>query len=95
MAAYLAESFAENKPWDKIVHELLASDGTEEQLAGALKFYLVRDVAPHQLTRDVGRLFLGVDLQCASVITTHASTNTCRPITSASTLFSSESSCTR
>ena len=63
--AYLAESFAENKPWDKIVHELLASDGTEEQLAGALKFYLVRDVAPHQLTRDVGRLFLGVDLQCA------------------------------
>ncbi|HVX61660.1 MAG TPA: DUF1549 domain-containing protein [Pirellulales bacterium] len=63
--AYLAESFAENKPWDMIVHELLASDGTEEKLAGALKFYLVRDVAPHQLARDVGRLFLGVDLQCA------------------------------
>lgn len=63
--AYLAEAFAENRPWDQIVRELLASDGTDERLAGAAKFYLVRDVAPHQLTRDVGRLFLGIDLQCA------------------------------
>ncbi|QDU26614.1 hypothetical protein ETAA8_16940 [Anatilimnocola aggregata] len=62
---YLAESFASNKPWDQLVRELLAGDGTDEKLASALKFYLVRDVAPHQLTRDVGRLFLGVDLQCA------------------------------
>jgi hypothetical protein len=62
---YLAESFAANKPWDQLVRELLASDGTDEKLAGAFKFYIVRDVAPHQLTRDVGRLFLGVDLQCA------------------------------
>jgi hypothetical protein len=62
---YLAESFAANKPWDQLVRELLASDGTDAKLAGAFKFYIVRDVAPHQLTRDVGRLFLGVDLQCA------------------------------
>lgn len=63
--AYLAGSFAENKPWDQIAREILASDGTDDKLAGAVKFYLVRDVAPHQLTRDIGRLFLGVDLQCA------------------------------
>jgi len=63
--AYLAAAFAENRPWDQIAREILGSDGTDEKLAGAVKFYLVRDVAPHQLTRDVGRLFLGKDLQCA------------------------------
>lgn len=62
---YLAESFAANKPWDQIVREVLSSDGTDEKLAGAFKFYIVRDIAPHSLTRDVGRLFLGIDLQCA------------------------------
>jgi len=64
--AYLAAAFAENRPWDRIVNEILGSDGAEEQPSAAgVKFYLVRDVAPHQLTRDVGRLFLGADLQCA------------------------------
>ncbi|MCE9530413.1 MAG: DUF1549 and DUF1553 domain-containing protein [Planctomycetes bacterium] len=62
---YLAGAFAENKPWDRITREILGSDGADEKFAGAAKFYLVRDVAPHQLTRDIGRLFLGVDLQCA------------------------------
>ncbi|QDU92349.1 DUF1549 domain-containing protein [Lignipirellula cremea] len=63
--AYLTEAFAENRPWDRMVRDILASDGTGDQHAAGVKFYLVRDVAPHQLTRDVGRLFLGVDLQCA------------------------------
>jgi hypothetical protein len=63
--AYLTSSFAENKPWDQMVREILASDGSDERLAGAAKFYLARDAAPHQLTRDIGRLFIGVDLQCA------------------------------
>lgn len=62
---YLAESFAENKPWDQLVRELLASDGVDTKPTAAVKFYLVRDVEPHQLTRDTGRLFLGTDLQCA------------------------------
>lgn len=63
--AYLAEAFAENRPWDRMVRDILSSDGTDERNAAGVKFFLVRDVAPHQLTRDVGRLFLGVDLQCA------------------------------
>jgi len=62
---YLTGAFAENRPWDQLVHDILGSDGADEQHAPAVKFALVRDVAPHQLTRDVGRLFLGVDLQCA------------------------------
>lgn len=63
--AYLAEAFAENRHWDRMVREILSSDGADEPHAPGVKFFLVRDVAPHQLTRDVGRLFLGVDLQCA------------------------------
>lgn len=63
--AYLTEAFAENRPWDQMVRDILSSDGTDERNAAGVKFFLVRDVAPHQLTRDVGRLFLGVDLQCA------------------------------
>jgi len=63
--AYLTEAFAANKPWDEMVREILGSDGADAKRPAAVKFYLVRDVAPHSLTRDVGRLLLGVDLQCA------------------------------
>lgn len=62
---YLAESFAANKPWDVMVREILASDGSDESQAAAVKFYIARDAEPHQLTRDVARIFLGTDLQCA------------------------------
>ncbi len=63
--AYLAGEFAENKPWDRMVRDILSSDGTDERNAAGVKFYLIRDVSPHQLTRDVGRLLLGADFQCA------------------------------
>lgn len=62
---YLAEAFAANKPWDVLVREVLASDGSDELQPAAVKFYVSRDADPHQLTRDVGRVFLGADLQCA------------------------------
>ncbi|WP_395716727.1 DUF1549 domain-containing protein [Prosthecobacter sp.] len=62
---YLAESFAANKPWDVMAREILASDGSDEKQPGAVKFYVARDAEPHQITRDVARVFLGADLQCA------------------------------
>ena len=62
---YLAESFAANKPWDVMTREILESDGSDELQAAAAKFYIARDADPHQLTRDIGRVFLGMDLQCA------------------------------
>jgi hypothetical protein len=62
---YLAEAFAENRPWDVMAREILGGDGTDEKRGAAVRFYLARDVNAHQLTRDVGRLFLGIDLQCA------------------------------
>lgn len=63
--AYLTQAFAENRPWDQLAREILSSDGTAGPTAAGVKFFLVRDVAPHQLTRDIGRIFLGADLQCA------------------------------
>jgi hypothetical protein len=68
---YLRASFAANKPWDQLVRELVASDGSDLQTRPALRFYTVRTVDsnrvlnPTHLTRDIGRLFLGVNLQCA------------------------------
>ena len=62
---WLAESFRQNKPWDQLVREMLGSDGTDKTDGAAAKFYLVRDVESHLVARDIGRLMLGTDLQCA------------------------------
>jgi hypothetical protein len=62
---YLRTSFAANKPWDALVREILAADGADPNLRPAARFYLDRDAEPNLLTRDVGRLMLGRDMQCA------------------------------
>jgi hypothetical protein len=62
---YLRNAFAANKPWDALVREILASDGADPNLRPAARFYLDRGGEPNLLTRDVGRLFLGRDMQCA------------------------------
>jgi hypothetical protein len=62
---YLRKSFLENKPWDRLVREILAADGVDAAMRPAAKFYLDRDGELHQITRDIGRTFLGVNLQCA------------------------------
>ena len=69
---YLRTAFEQNKPWDQIVRELLNPDPQDATRHGAAFFYANRIEASGQnpidhpgLTRDVGRLFLGADLQCA------------------------------
>ena len=68
---YLAESFRANKPWDQMTREILSPDFKDEKLRGAGYFITRRldkvgqqDTDYPGLTRDAGRLFLGVDLQC-------------------------------
>lgn len=63
--AYLAKSFAEDKPLDTLAREILAGGGVEDELRPAGKFYLDRRVEKDTLVRDTARLFLGMDLQCA------------------------------
>jgi hypothetical protein len=63
--AYLYASFAANKPWDQLVREILSADGSDPTTRPAAKFYLDRDGEPNTLTRDISRLFLGMNLTCA------------------------------
>jgi hypothetical protein len=69
---FLKSSFAANKPWDQLVREILDPNPDQETLRGAAFFQTRRLEKVGQqetdypgLTRDVGRLFLGIDLQCA------------------------------
>ena len=69
--AYLADSFRANKPWDVMVREMISPDFRDEKLRSAGYFMTRRMEKVGQqetdypgLTRDVGRLFMGVDLQC-------------------------------
>ncbi len=68
---YLTESFRTNKPWDQMTREILSPDFKDEKLRGAGWFLTRRldkvgqqDTDYPGLTRDAGRLFMGVDLQC-------------------------------
>ena len=62
---YLRESFAANKPWDQLVREVLAADGADPKQRHLARFYLDRDAEPNLLTRDISRLLLGMNFQCA------------------------------
>jgi hypothetical protein len=62
---FLLDAFAENRPLDQIVREILSADGSDASRRGPAKFYLDREGDANLLTRDVGRLFLGRDMQCA------------------------------
>ncbi|WP_197443039.1 DUF1549 domain-containing protein [Lignipirellula cremea] len=63
--AYLQASFATNKPLDQLAAEVLGATGREPELRPAARFFLDREVEQDVLVRDIGRLFLGADLQCA------------------------------
>ncbi|MCH8923532.1 MAG: DUF1549 domain-containing protein, partial [Planctomycetes bacterium] len=63
---YLRESFAKNKPWDRLAGEILSGEGRDKPSQPAIKFFVVGGrTDQHQMTRDVARLFLGMDVQCA------------------------------
>lgn len=62
---FLHESFAQNKPYDQLVRDVLAADGSDAKTRAAAKFYLDRNGEPHEITKDVSRLFLGMNLHCA------------------------------
>jgi hypothetical protein len=62
---YLYESIAANKPYDQLVREILSADGVDAAQRAPARFYLDREGEANLLARDVGRIFLGMDLQCA------------------------------
>ncbi|MBI2824183.1 MAG: DUF1549 domain-containing protein [Planctomycetia bacterium] len=62
---YLYDSFAANKPYDQLAREIIGADGVDPALRPAARFFLDREGEANLLVRDVGRIFLGVDMQCA------------------------------
>ena len=61
---YLYSSFADRKPYDVMVREILTADDVDPKLRPAAKFFHDRDSEPNVMTRDIGRLFFGMDMQC-------------------------------
>lgn len=62
---YLYESFLANKPFDQLVREIIEADGIDPATRPRAKFFLERTAEPNLVTRDIGRVFFGRDLQCA------------------------------
>ena len=62
---YLQTSFVANKPYNQLAAEILGSDGADPKLRAPAKFFLDRDIEPNLTTREIGRMFFGVDLECA------------------------------
>jgi len=69
---FLETSFQTNLPWDEIVRNIIAPNSEDETKRGAAFFTTKRLTKSGQqptdfpgLTRDIGRMFLGMDLQCA------------------------------
>ena len=64
LRAYFIESFASNKPLDRIVSELLASEG-QPQTQGAVNYVARFGKTPTDLASHSARTFLGLQIQCA------------------------------
>ena len=63
--SYLRKATKENRPWDQLAREILVNGGADAKTRPRARFYLDRDFDLTVVTRDVGRIFLGKDLECA------------------------------
>jgi hypothetical protein len=63
--AWLREAVRDNRSWSWIAGQILSADGADAENRSPAKFYLDRDFSSEVVTRDIGRVFLGVDLECA------------------------------
>ena len=70
MQKYLRDSFARNKPYDRMVYELITAEGTSkpgtENFNGAVNFLIdkVNEEKGTLATSSVSRIFLGLQVQC-------------------------------
>jgi hypothetical protein len=62
---YLFTALVGDQPLDEVAREVLVSDGGDPATRPATAFLITRNAEPVQLTRAIGRLFFGRDLQCA------------------------------
>jgi hypothetical protein len=62
LGRWFDDRFQKNQPWNQLVNELLTACGTQQE-NGAVILFVNPEI--DKLTDAVGRLFLGVQLQCA------------------------------
>lgn len=62
---YLWRAIRRNRPLNEVISEVLSADGTDEATRAAAQFYIAREGDPHLITRDVGRIIFGRDMECA------------------------------
>ena len=66
MRKFLREAFARNRPWDKVVFDLVSAEGHFER-NGAVNYLLAQMTMPDmgvQATAKTTRLFMGIQVQC-------------------------------
>ncbi len=61
---FLARCLQERWTLDRLIQTIVSADGSGENRPAA-RFLLDREVEPNALTRDISRIFMGRDLQCA------------------------------
>eukprot|EP00913_Durusdinium_trenchii_P023373 g21951.t1 len=61
---WLRSQFADNRPYDQIVREVLTVEGSTAQSGPGL-FYQSLELKPEELAASTSRIFLGVQIQCA------------------------------
>jgi len=64
---FFRESFAQNRPWNEIVYDLVSAEGRSDE-NGAVNFLLAQMATRDEMvlaTAKTTRLFMGVQLQCA------------------------------
>lgn len=63
---FLELSFSQNQSWAEVVRALLQADAANDETYGSVKFFVDGGRADHdQMTQDVARLFLGMNIHCA------------------------------
>jgi Protein of unknown function (DUF1549)/Protein of unknown function (DUF1553) len=61
---WLAEQFAANKPWNKIVTEIITATGSNQE-NGATIFTVAEEGQAVEIAGEASRVFMGVQIQCA------------------------------
>ena len=62
--SWLRGQFADNRPYDELVSELLLVSGNANQVGPAL-YYTALELKPEELAASTSRIFLGTQIQCA------------------------------
>ncbi len=63
--AWLRDAVANERPLDELLGDVVAAEGGDPTVEPAAAFLLARSAEPVKMTRAVGRILFGRDLQCA------------------------------